>query len=306
LGIILFSSCTSDQLPVFSDSEEEDQYTVDLYFTDAPIDNQNIKSCYITVSQIKVNGEILEGYERTTVDILKYNKGETLFIDQYTVNDHSVHSIELELDNKVNDQSDLPGCFIQTFDGDIYSLSDIKRSIELKAELTLQPSTVNDIIIDFDLRKCIFELKGTESPYQLVSNERLSTAIRVSDGNSSVIKGHINELVTASDRIVVYVYEKGSYNWLTESEDRLEHGMTFPNTVNSALCNEDGDFELHFLPAGAYELHIISYDLADDGNLVLRGPMDVYAVNNKSLLGLTLENQTNVDLQIHATGVLEL
>ena len=70
-------------------------------------------------------------------------------------------------------------------------------------------------------------------------------------------------MATASDeRVIVYVYEKGTFDRITESQPQKETGLRFQNAFLSTMADKVGN-DLYYIfypiPAGEYEICAVKY-----------------------------------------------
>ncbi len=73
LVLILFSSCKKDK--------DDTQGKLRLEITDAPVDDASVKSVFVTITSIKVGDTQLEGFSKTTIDLMAYQKGNTKLLN---------------------------------------------------------------------------------------------------------------------------------------------------------------------------------------------------------------------------------
>ncbi|MDZ7776005.1 MAG: DUF4382 domain-containing protein [Bacteroidales bacterium] len=74
LGIVtplIFTQCSDD------DDNNEEKGTVNFKMTDAPIDDADVEAVFVTVSEVKVDGEAVNGFEKQTIDLTAYQEGNT-------------------------------------------------------------------------------------------------------------------------------------------------------------------------------------------------------------------------------------
>lgn len=55
----------------------QESYATTFKMTDAPVDNANVGAVFVTVSDIKVEGISLEGFNKTTFDLSTLINGQT-------------------------------------------------------------------------------------------------------------------------------------------------------------------------------------------------------------------------------------
>ena len=75
LFLSLMVSCSKDDDDAGNPASET--YTTEVYLTDAPIDNAEVKGVFVTIAEVKVNGLALEGFQKTTIDVSSLSNGTT-------------------------------------------------------------------------------------------------------------------------------------------------------------------------------------------------------------------------------------
>ncbi len=298
LGIIfgttlLIVSCSDDNE---NDNVEKESYRTTLKMTDAPIDNANVEAVFITVSNVKVDGNSIEGFSKTTFDLSALVNGQTKTLGDLQLEAGSYSNLELVLDYNADANGNTPGCYVEMADGHKDKIESTSESITVSDTFEVFASNTNEIIIDFDLRKTIKEEQGTlESNFNFVTLSELSAGIRtVNKEATGEISGTVNDSQNTSDKIVVYAYEKGTYNAEVETQGQGESNIRFANAVTSAeVGGINNSYSLNFLAEGEYELIFVSY--TQDG--------DQFYFNSQ----LEVESTTGLDLgAINITSALQL
>lgn len=284
---------------------------LNIEITDAPIDNAEVKSCFVTISEIRVDGQKLSGFQKTTVDILAYQNGSTKALGEYDLEAKSYSNISLVLDYSADASGKQPGCYIEKTDGTIQAMSSSSTEIILSKSLEVKEASQaqSSYVLDMDLRKCI---KGTSqsngiTQYNLVSAAELSNYIRVSDkSKAGTVKGNCGNL-DASTTVVAYVYTKGSFDKNIELSQQGEGKILFKNAVSSSKCTTKGDFQLHFLNEGDYEIFFASYDKDAKGNVSFKGLFSIGGLLNQ-LAGaeVKVNASTTSTLNISLSGLLTI
>ncbi len=256
--LFLFGSCEKS---VFApqtniNDSQASQGGLKMSITDAPIDSPDVKGAFITISEIKVDGKVFEGFKGPkTVNLLELQNGNTLQLGSDQVAAGSYSKIQLLINASSDDQGNSPGCYITKSNGS-------KETLELSGngstEIELRPKNfqVNEnqeleIIMDFDLRKSI---KSKNNDFAFVTKGELTAAVRAEiKNNTGSIKGKLEN--SAGNELVVYVYKKGSFNANTETKGQGSSNIMFAKAITSAKINADGSFTLSYLPEGEYEIY---------------------------------------------------
>jgi hypothetical protein len=75
--------------------------------------------------------------------------------------------------------------------------------------------------------------------------------------------------------------------------------------VSSSIVNGSGNYQLHFLESGEYEIHFANYtDTNADGQLELSGTLVVVGAVGLDLLGLNLDAGVILTANATATAIL--
>ncbi|MBK9013077.1 MAG: hypothetical protein IPM82_02760 [Saprospiraceae bacterium] len=142
-----------------------------------------------------------------------------------------------------------------------------------------------------------------------MSEAELRSAVRfVAKANTGKVDGTCaDNLDFGGEKIIVYAYEKGSFNKSTEMQAQGESQLQFKNAVTSATVNGQGEYTLAFLEEGDYELHFIGYEDTDnDGKLDVKGELQLELLTN---LGLNLNNlnvdaNASISISVQVIGIL--
>src|SRR4051812_16279497 len=84
-------------LPSCSDDESMGKGDVDFEITDAPVDDASIKGVFVTVSDIKVDGQSISGFTKQTIDLKAYQEGKTTLLGTSQLNAKTYSTITLVL-----------------------------------------------------------------------------------------------------------------------------------------------------------------------------------------------------------------
>ena len=282
--------------------EEEAPGKVSFMITDAPVDNAEVKSVFLTISEIRLDGESIEGLMPTTVDLLAYQNGDALDMGSYTIDANSYSQVELILDFEDNASRTGRGAYLETHDGEIHPLSLSSNKLTFSHKVVVEGNNASSVIFDVDLRKSITaETKSNgEVSYGLVSKEEMETAIRILDPEtSSVVKGRYTATYGNDDIIVAYIYRSGQFDPSIELSGQGDNQILFSKAVNSTSCSSNGEFELHFIEKGYYEVYFASYSRSSDGKVRFEGMYSTGGgLNLLEPVSLTVLSKSTVEVDV--------
>lgn len=299
-AILVMASCSEDD-SMNNPEMGGDGNTTSVYLTDAPIDQANVQAVFITVADVMVNGQSIDGFSKTTVEISSLTNGQKELLGELDLDAGMTSDITLVL-SETNAAGDGPGNFI-VLDGDVKQ--DIGGSMELNlsddAEIM---EGMNDLVLDFDLRKSISQ-NGDE--YSFVSESALESNIHaINSANAGMVSGMVDNSAEASGELIVaYIYPKGQFSEAEESANA--EGVAFANATSSAMVDSSGEFTIHYLDEGDYELHFASFDEDEtDGSLQYNGMVSAETAGAIDLSGFTVDSETETEINISFTGLLGL
>ncbi len=302
LGLILFVSCSEDDSMEEPGTGTEGNSTA-VYITDAPVDEANVEAVFITVSEVKINGKAVEGFNKTTLEISSLIKGNTEFLGELNLEAGSTSDISLMLAD-TDASGDGPGNYVVTSDGAKQEIA-AATEINLTDQVEIVSDMDNEVVLDFDLRK---SLKHEGDTYSFVSESQLENNIRaVNEINTGIVTGNVDNTNEANaDVVVAYAYKAGTFDEAQSNAN--SDGIRFSNAVSSAVVSEsNGEFEIHFLEEGDYELHFASYsDENQDGKLEFSSLVEANTASSIDLGSFAVEANSEVNLQISFTGLLGL
>jgi len=278
-----------------------------IEITDAPIDDPNIKSVFITVADIKIDGKSWAGFTgKTSFDLLALQNGKTKLLGEGQLDDKTYTEIVLVLDTEVDSSGNNFGSYVEDISG-------VKRKLEggtefvvkAKGNFESKKDQTTDLVVDIDLRKAIMYKAGSTTEFQFVTNAELYESVRLLDkANTGKISGNCSDGVSASDKIVAYAYKVGDYN----QNERFPQGTSqvqFKNAVSSSAVGTDGSFSFAFLESGQYEVHFISYEQDAQGILQAKGELQLSVVGSVlNLLQLNVVAKGTINLDLLVTGIL--
>ncbi|MEO2062213.1 MAG: DUF4382 domain-containing protein [Christiangramia sp.] len=301
LTVVLMASCSEDDAMDNPDMGGDTNST-SIYITDAPVDQANVQAVFITVSDVMVNGESIEGFNTTTIELSSLTAGKTELLGQLNLDAGSTNDITLKLAD-TDAAGNAPGNYVM-LDGNIKDELGGAMEIKLSDSAEIMSEVENELVLDFDLRKSIVQ-NGDD--YSFVSESMLESNIRaVNTANAGMLSGTVDNSTEADAELVIaYVYPKGSFS---DSEEEMNsEGVLFANAASSAVVSSEGDFEIHYLDEGDYELHFASYKDEDaDGMLEFNSMIGAETSGALDLNGFTVDAETETEITISFTGLLGL
>jgi hypothetical protein len=275
--------------------------------TDAPVDDANISGAFVTISEIKVDGQSVQGFTKTTVDLAAYQNGTTKTLGTFNLEGKTYSNITFVLDFNTDASGNAPGCYVLTTSNVKHKLQTTSNIITVAKSYALQSNASNSIVADFDLRKMIVVQSGNPADqYDFATSAELQSDVRVvAEASAANISGTLTDAVSGSTKVVAYAYKKGTYNRTVEMQGQGASSVQFKNAVSSTLVGAGGSYQLHFLEAGDYEVHYASYkDTNADGKFELMGTLTVIAGGGLDILNLHVNANTTLTMNATATAVL--
>ncbi|MEM6967569.1 MAG: DUF4382 domain-containing protein [Bacteroidota bacterium] len=308
LCTLVFVNCTED------DDMSTIQGKAQFEITDAPIDDTNIEGTFVTITAVKVDGEVISDFDGTvTIDLMAYQNGDTKALGFAELEAGTYSNVSLVLDYTQDADGNAPGCYVLTNDNvkhDLQATANSTSELSLNTgDFTVEENSTTNLVIDFDVRKAITNEgnASTNDQYNFVTEAELRTSLRmVNKATTARVEGEVNDATgVAGDRIVVYAYKKGTFNSNTETTGQGSSDITFKNAVSSAVVANDGSFNISFLESGEYELHYVGYeDNNNDGKLEAKGMLQVNALGSLDILGLQLDASANVNVEVNVLAVI--
>ena len=302
----LVSCSEDDDDDVDTGEPQTETYNTEVHLTDAPIDNPEVEAVFITVTGVNVNGETIEDFEKTTVNISSLQNGQTELLGDLELESGTTSEISLMFDNETDASGDAPANYVLTTTGEKKALATTSEEISITDEIEIQENDDNKIVLDFDLRKSI--VTNAEGEYEFVSDSELANSIRaVNTLEAGTITGTVSDFgSTESETILVFAYEDGAYSE-AETSGNAE-GVMFANATGSTTVDQStGEFEIHFVEEGDYELHFVSLQDEDaDGELEFAGEIEATSTSEMDLLGFSVDAEADVNFDLVLVGVLDL
>jgi hypothetical protein len=301
LAIPLFalSACNDE------DESPSTQGEASIEVTDAPIDNPEVEAVFVTVTDVKVDGQSFSGFSGPkTINLLALQNGKTELLGSGALAAKSYSNLSLVLDVETDADGNSPGSYLQTADGTKHRLAaEGENTVELIASEAYEVKEEGEskLVVDVNLRQAIQSGSSGAAEYSFASAADLNNAVRVvNKERTGTIKGNYDGGSDSGtdDKIVVYAYEKGSFDAASETSGE----MKFKNAVTSALVSKsslDSDFTLAFLEEGTYELHFAHYSDDDgDGKLTFKSMLDVSSNTSASLDAIEVTAGASITLDL--------
>ncbi len=278
-----------------------------LSITDAPIDDASVSGAFVTIADIKLDGQSVAGFTKTTINLAAYQNGATTTIGNFNLTGKTYSSISFVLDFDTDASGNAPGSYILTTGAVKHKLQSTSNVITVSKSFTLVTSASNSLVADFDLRKMIIHQSGGPTDhYDFATSAELQNDVRlVVETQTGTISGTFTDAISGSGKVVAYAYKKGTFNRSTELTGQGASNVQFQNAVSSALVTAGGSYQFHFLENGDYEIHFASYkDTNADGEFELQGTIEAIAAGGLDLLNLNLASNATLTANATATVVL--
>ena len=311
----LFFICVSLSFAACNDeSEPAGKGETEFEITDAPVDDSNIRGVFVTVADIKVNGNSLQGFTKQTIDLKAYFDGNTKILGAGEFDARTYDNLVLVLDVEKDASGNSPGCYVLDHNNTKHNLSTTATGtmeIALNKSWSVVRDSKSNIVMDFDLRKAIRYADGTASQYRFATDNNLKAAVNVvTKAKTGTIEGTYEESNNSNaDKIIVYAYKKGTFNANTETNPQGEDAIMFANSVASAEVKgtlSANEFTLAYLEEGEYELYFVGYtrDQAT-GRYTFESQLESETSVNGSVGNLiTVKSGATVNVAATITGIL--
>jgi hypothetical protein len=230
---LAFTSCKDD--------DNMGKGTAEFQITDSPSNDANISGVFVTITEVRVNGQAISGFSKQTVNLKALQNGTVKVLGTSELDAKSYNSASLVLDLDTDENGNNPGSYVQTTDNVKYKLANSTNAsgtMEIVANKTweVKNQATTQLIFDFNIDKAIKYSDNSSIRYRFVSTANLQAAVRAVDKKeAATIKGTYTES-TASNagKVVVYAYKKGTYNAATETTPQGDDEIRFKNAVSSA------------------------------------------------------------------------
>lgn len=256
--------------------------------TDAAVDAENISGVYLSVMEIRAQGngetKTIASFEEPRVfNLMDYQNGDIYDLGEGEL-DAGIYS-ELRLITDGNS-------YVKFDDGSTEALeipSGSSSGYKIKGDYQIAANNKTNLVIDVDLRKA-FVRTGNDT-YKLRPTARL-----VNEDGSGTITGTVS--ANAEDRVVIFAYAKNTYE-ASESDEPAEGASRFENSVNSAVV-VNGQFTLAFMEPGEYDLIAVAYDQNEsEETYEFKTTTEAEVMLNGNLLDLIeLQAETTLDVLV--------
>jgi hypothetical protein len=310
--IFTFAQCEVGTDPVDPAAKKGD---ATFEMTDAPIDDTSVEGVFVTVTAIKVDGEMYDGFSgKQTINLLNYQEGNTKLLGTGELDAQAYSEITLVLDYETDAAGNAPGCYVATIDGmkhDLAAQGQATGEIVIQKSYEVKENAESKFVLDFDVRKAIAyeEDASTTTDFKFVTQAELNAAVRFIERNETgEVDGEVqdNALVN-SDNVIVFAYKKGTYDQNTEVQGQGASNVTFKNAVTSAVVKDNGEYKLAFLEAGDYELHFVTFeDQNNDGKMEAKGELTLSLLTSLGidLNSISVDANATVSLNLMITGIV--
>ncbi|MFT5833539.1 MAG: hypothetical protein ACI97N_001167 [Cognaticolwellia sp.] len=308
--VFTFVQCSDDGV---SPETEKGEATFEM--TDAPIDDASVEAVFVTVTEIKLDGKTYDGFSgKQTINLLSYQEGNTKMLGNGELDAQVYSEITLVLDYETDAMGNAPGCYVTTVGGMKHDLSaegEATGEIVIQKPYEIKEDVESEFVLDFDVRKAI-SYEGdtsTMTDFTFVTQAELNSAVRfVKKDDTGDVEGEVEEnALVDAENIIVFAYEKGTYDADTEVQGQGESNITFKNAVSSTVVKENGEYKLAFLEEGDYELHFIVFeDQNNDGKMEAKGELTLSLLAS---LGIDLNDisvgaNISVSVNVMITGIV--
>lgn len=310
-AILLFTAALFIQCSKDEETDVAEKGTLTVKVTDAPSDDLNINGTFVTVADVKIDGESVEGFNKQTIEISAYRNGNTKMLISEDVAARTYNQITLVLDQETDASGNAPGCYVLTEDNtkhDLFAEANASGEITISKTIEVTRNAESSVIIDFDLRKAVIRNQegAANNRYKFVTSAELNNAVRiVNEDNSGHVSGEITNYTGGNTQTYVFIYNKGEFNASSESAGSGASSVLFAHAVTSAKVESDGKYKLSFLEEGDYEIHLASYENTNEHQYSFNGILNANSTISGILLNnLTVSAKSNIQLNIEILSPL--
>jgi len=306
-GALLFNACKKDS----KDEVKNEKSNTQISMTDAPIDNAEVSGMFITVTQVKLDGQVYDGFKgKKTFNIMALQNGSSEILFDGDLSNRTYNEIEFVIDTKTDAQGNAPGAYVWTTSQTKKAIKSNSASDEVK--LTIKKSTdvvansTNNFVVDFDLRKSVTQ--ESNGDYKFASDVELANSLRiVKRDQSAIIKGSVNkDSFSNYDKVIAYVYVKGTFNKSAETQAYGNDKIYFRNALSSSVVTNN-NFGFYFMEKGKYEIQFAGYkDTNSDGKFELTTLFTLNSNNSVNIGDIDLNSNTTMNLDVKIVGLLGL
>ncbi|HMG83154.1 MAG TPA: DUF4382 domain-containing protein [Ferruginibacter sp.] len=298
LSSLAFTSCKKSN----DNSQNSGNAKTSMGTTDGAIDDASVSGVFVTIADIKLDGQSVKGFNETTVDLAAFKNGNIKNIGNFSLQGKSYSTVTFVLDYSKDSNGIAPGAYVLTTDNVKHALTSTTNTITVAKNFILSDTALNAIIADFDLRKMITHpLTGDTASFTFVSAAELQNSVRIVDATESAnISGTFTNAIYAADTVIAYVYKAGSFTD-AELQGQGASSIQFAHAVTSSVVTA-GTYKLSYLDSGLYEIHFASYnDVNHNGKLVLQGMFTANATP-LNILSVLLNAKATATVNVTATA----
>lgn len=299
-------SCNKDET-----NPEGEKGRIVVKITDAPSDDASIEGTFITVAAVKLDGKVVEGFTKQTIEVSDLQSGKTHLLFNGDIQPGNYSRLSLVLDMATDVNGNAPGSYVLDTQGKKHNLnggSSQSAEVELNTQISVAPAEQVSVVIDFDLRKSVARGNTTnpESSYSLVAGAELKSAVRlVAEEKSGHVKGKVQGAWLTGKNVVVYAYTKGTYHAATELQVQGSGQVRFAKAVTSSSVDANGDYHLAFLNEGDYEIYLVSYSKDAGGRMQIEGVLNASSLAGGIILNnISVQSNASVVVNISISGLL--
>jgi hypothetical protein len=287
---------------------EKPQGKITIGLTVIPSDFRDIQNTFVTIAEIRLDGEKLEGFKKQTIDLSAYQEGDVKLVFNGKVQAKKYSSLSFIFDFVSDETGNSPGCCIVTENDKTIELSaglSPKVGITFKKSFTVKPEKPSEVIVGIDLRKSIIAGEGG-GKYHFASTPELHKVFRVLvKDNCGQVKGNIIKPFNLSSDLYVFIYKKGGFDRNAEIEGRSKNDILFPNAVGSSKVRPYGSYQLPLLEEGEYEIHLATCDKNLGTQFLFRGKINPTSnISGLLLNSIPVSAKSHIQLNIDVLGVI--
>ncbi len=309
LATLVMESCKKNDDSVTPDQTTGVQGMVNVEITDAPSDDANVKGTFVTVTEVRIDGQKFGGFSgKKTIELSAYQNGNVAALGLGNIKAGTYSNISLILDNATDQNGNSPGCYALSTDNTKYNLTgSVSGQTEVVSSkaFEVKENQQTNLVLDFDIRKAVMDENGSAvGGYRFVSSSDLNASTRLLvKSQAGAIKGNCANYNETNSKLIVYAYKKGTYN-VSETKAQGSGNVQFKNAVTSCVADGNGNFNLAFLEAGDYELQFASHKNSGNGQFALQSMLNLSSLIN--LNSVSVQANTSVTLSVTVLGLLPI
>ncbi len=300
LSLFVFS-CEDDDITTTTGNG---RFSVEL--TDAPVDDPNVAAVFVTVADVKVDGQSVSGFSKTTVELSALQNGVTEMLVAADLEAKAYSNVEIVLDDATDAAGNSPGCYVMTTDNAKVAL-DVAGDGALRAAnsgFELAQGGNFNAVIDFDLRKALRRGEQAATPYAFAAENRLESSLRfVEKSTTGTLTGNVTNSSGENAEVVIFAYAAGTYS--SSEAEGADDDELFLNAIASTRLSSTGDYQFNFLEAGNYELVAVAFEDDDnDGEVSVKGEFRLDATLGLNLGSLSVAAASTTSANFTLLGLI--